>query len=162
MRKTIVLSLLVAILGGLVGSSGPAQAVVSVASTGTTTIPYSGTVQGPPEDVHLSGSAQISFKVVRDLDFGKPPSVLLTIDMSRVSGVGAKSGLKYVTSGGQNLLRPLVAVDQVDITFAFFPSGRDGSSQARSALASFTLTYDLGAERLSQGSASSEVTPVKE
>ena len=85
----------------------------------------------PTRECPPSGTARIAFKVVRDPDFGKPPLVLLSIDLSNVSGVGAKSGQKYVTSGNQNLLRPLVAVDVVEITFAFFPSGPAGPARAR-------------------------------
>ncbi len=130
----VLLSLIVGIVGGLVGGSSPADAVVSIASSGSTTTPYSGTVNGPPESVFLSGLAQITFVVVRDPDFGAPPSVLLTIDLSNVFGVGLSTGTSYVTSGGQRLIRPLVATDVVAITFPFFPSGPGGSARARPAL----------------------------
>jgi hypothetical protein len=137
------LLLVVGIAGGLAGGSRPAHAVVSIAYSGSNTVPYSGTVDGPPESVFLSGLVQIAFLVARDPDFGKPPSVLLDIDLSNVSGVGLKTGTRYVTSGGQRLLRPLVAADVVDVTFPFFPSGPGGSALARQALASFTITYNV-------------------
>src|SRR5262245_15574223 len=134
----VVLSLLVGLIGGLVGGSRPALAVVSIASSGTTMIPYGGTVRGAPEPVFLVGFVQLGMVVVRDPDFGTPPVVRLSIDFSNVTGVGLKTGTKYVTSGGQDLVRPLVATDVVDVTFAIFPSGATGFTRARPALASFT------------------------
>ena len=62
----VVLALLVGIIGGLVGGSSPAFAVVSIASTGTTRIPYGGVVRGAPEPVLLVGVVQFEMVVVRD------------------------------------------------------------------------------------------------
>ena len=129
----VVLSLLVGIIGGLVGGSSPALAVVSIASSGTTTIPYGGTVTGAPEPVFLLGFVQFDMVVVRDPDFGTPPVVRLSIDFSHVAGVGLRTGTRYVTSGGQDLIRPLVATDVVDVTFAIMPSSATGTARALSA-----------------------------
>src|SRR5215510_1510056 len=84
----VILALLVGIIGGLVGGSSPALAVVSIASSDTIQIPYGGVLRGTPENVLLSGFVQIDTVVVRDPDFGTPPIVLLSIDFSNVSGVG--------------------------------------------------------------------------
>ena len=138
----VVLSLLVMVVGGLVGGESPAGAVVSIASSSTTTIAYSGTVHGLPEDVYLSGLVQISTVVVRDPDFGKPPKVIVTIDFSNVTGQGLRTGTKYVAGGNQVLTRPLVNPDVVDVVFPFYPRGTTGATGARSARASFTLNYD--------------------
>jgi len=153
----VVLSLMVGIAGGLAGGSSPAHAIVSIASSGMNTILYAGTVNGPPESVFLAGLAQIRFVVVRDPDFGKPPAVRLDIDLSNVFGVGLTTGTRYVTSGRQNLIRPLVATDVVDITFPFFPSGPGGFALARQALASFTVTYDVSTGRVTSATASTAV-----
>ena len=153
----VVLSLLVGIAGGVAGGSSPAHAVVSIASSGSTTILYSGTVSGPPENVFLAGLAQIAFVVVRDPDFGKPPTVQLDIDLSNVFGVGLSTGTRYVTSGGQHLSRPLVATDVVEITFPFFPSGPGGSARARQALASFTLNFNVSTGTFTSGTANASV-----
>ena len=157
LRSAAVLLLIVGIAAGLVGGSGPAHAVVSIAYSGSNTIPYSGTVDGPPESVFLSGLVQITFVVTRDPDRGKRPSVLLDIDLSNVSGVGLRTGTKYVTSGGQRLIRRLVATDVVEVTFPFFPSGPGGSALARQALASFTVTYDVATGRVMSATASNAV-----
>ena len=150
----VVLALFVGIIGVLVGGSSPALAVVSIASSGTTTIPYGGMVQGAPENVFLVGFVQIDMVVVRDPDFSTPPAVRLSIDFSNVHGIGLKTGTRYVTSGGQELMRPLVASDVVDVTFAIHPSGAGGFMRARPALASFTLKYNVRTEAFVSGSAS--------
>jgi hypothetical protein len=128
--------------------------VVSIASTGTTTILYGGLVRGAPEPVLLGGFVQFEMVVVRDPDFGTPTVVRLSIDFSHVAGIGTKTGTRYVTSGGQDLIRPLVATDVVDVTFAIFPSGATGFTSARPALASFTLNYNVKAEAFASGTAS--------
>jgi hypothetical protein len=153
----VVLSLLVGIIGSLVGGSSPALAVVSITSSGTTTILYGGTVRGAPEPVFLLGFVQIDMVVVEDPDFGTPPVVRLNFDFSNVSGVGVKTGTKYVISGEQELVRPLVATDVVDVTFAIFPSGATGFTRARPAMASFTLNYNVRAEAFTSGTASPAV-----
>jgi hypothetical protein len=154
-----LLSLLVVGAGILVGGDYPAVAVVSIASSTTTTVPYSGTVHGQPENVFLSGLVEIGAVVVRDPDFGKPPVVVLSIDFSNVVGQGQKTGTAYVASGNQVLLRPLVKTDKVEVIFPFFPSGAQGLLSARTALASFTLTYDTAAARPTAANASMTVDP---
>ena len=89
----VALALLVGIIGGLVGGSSPAFAVINIASTGTTTIPYGGTVRGAPEGVLLLGHVQFQITVINDPDFGTPPVVRLSIDFSHVTGVGVKTGM---------------------------------------------------------------------
>jgi hypothetical protein len=151
---TVALALLIGSLAGLVAGSRPALAVVSITSAGTTTIPYGGMVRGAPEPVLLVGFVQFQMVVVRDPDFGTPPRVQLSIDFSHVNGVGLKTGTKYVTSGGQELVRPLVGIDALDVTFAIHPSGAGGVTRARPALASFTLKYSVNAEAFASGTAS--------
>jgi len=157
----VVLALLGAIIGGLVGGSSPALAVVSIASTGTTTIAYGGLVRGDPvagaEPVLLVGFVQFQMTVINDPDFGTPPSVQLSIDFSHVGGVGTKTRTRYVTAGEQYLVRPLVALDVVEVTFPILPVTTGGLAGARSALASFTLKYNVSAETFASGTASPSV-----
>ena len=154
---TVVLLVLVASIGGLVGGSSPALAVVAIASSGTTTIAYGGIVRGAPEPVFLVGFVQFQMDVVRDPDFGTPPTVRLSIDFSHVAGIGMKTGTKYLTSGGQDLIRPLVPTDKVEVTYAIHPTGVGGFLRARPALASFTLNYNVKAEAFASGTASASV-----
>ena len=59
MFARVVISLLVVMLGGLLGDSRPARAGSSVA------VPIFGTVDGTPESVYVSGVAQISSRVMK-------------------------------------------------------------------------------------------------
>jgi hypothetical protein len=154
---TRALVLLVGIVASAVGESSPALAVVSIPFSGTTVIPYSGTLDGLPEGVFLFGLVQISMNVVRDPDFGQPPIVVLSFDLGNVLGVGLSTGANYVASAGQALVRPLVASDVVEITFPVMPSGAGGALKARPAVASFTLNYNLATGRLTGATASSLV-----
>lgn len=161
MLDVVVLSLLVAIAGGLAGGGTAAVAAPSIASSSTTTVAYSGTVQGKPEDVYLSGPVQISTVVVTDPDFGKPPKVIVSIDFTNVTGQGLKTGTRYVAGGNQVLTRPFANPDVVKVVFPFYARGTNGTAGARSAFATFTLNYDTATLTSSGASASAIVdTPL--
>src|SRR5438309_9411278 len=102
-----VLSLLVAMLGGLLG--GPsARADSSVA------IAISGTVVGLPESVYVSGLAQITSTFVKaDLTFNHPPRVILSFDLHNVSGKGLSAGSLYVTYTQDDILSLLLHTELV-------------------------------------------------
>src|SRR5215467_8258972 len=128
----------------------------STSSTTTTTatsalVTVKGSVVGAPETVNFSGQARVSARVVTDPDFGNPPTVLLSIDLSGVTGVGASTGTKYAVASQQTLNRKLNAADFVQITFPFYPSGSLMSSRLGSA--SVSVGYDVGTLRLTSASA---------
>src|ERR687895_696327 len=60
----------------------------ALATSSAVGVPIRGIVSGEPESVAFSGQAQIKSRLVRDPDFSRP-SLLLTIDLSSVSGVGS-------------------------------------------------------------------------
>ena len=153
----IVVSLVVAVLGGLLasGTSAVAQTATATSATSTTTtttsagdvvnatvIPLSGIVNGGPgqEDVSISGNAVITCTAVKDPDFKGPTSMRHNIDLTGVTGVGQKSGTLYVVDGNVDIkIRPLAASDTIQITFPLFTvSG--GMFTARTGLATFTVT----------------------
>src|SRR3989475_739547 len=142
----IVISLLVVMLGGLLGDCRPARAGSSVA------VPIFGTVDGTPESVYVSGVAQITSKLMKtSAKFNHPRSVMLSIDLHNVSGQGLSTGATYVTESQEEVMRPLVASDQVEITFPLYSEGLGGLTSARAGLASFTLTFDVGTGALTGG-----------
>ena len=142
----IVVSLLVAMLGGLLGDSRPARADSSVA------VAVFGTVDGAPERVYVSGVAQITSRLMKTgAKFNHPRSVMLYIDLHSVSGQGLSTGTTYVITGQDEVMRQLVASDLVEITFPLYPDG--GFTSARSGLASFTLTFDVSTGALTGGRA---------
>jgi hypothetical protein len=144
----IVVSLLVAMLGGLLGDARPARADSSVA------VAVFGTVDGAPERVYVSGVAQITSRLMKKgAKFNHPRSVMLSIDLHNVSGRGLSTGATYVTESQEDVMRPLVASDQVEITFPLYSDALGGLTSARAGLASFTLTFDVGTGMLTGGTA---------
>jgi len=110
-----------------------------------------GTVSGTPENVAFSGQAKVSANVVTDPDFGTTPTVMLTIDLSGVSGVGSSSGKKYLTADQEIVRRRLAATDSVQLRFPFYASG--GSAMApRVGLASFSLSFNVNSLQLTGAS----------
>jgi hypothetical protein len=131
----VVLSFLAALA---LAGSGDVSAAAPAASI---TVPISGTVDGGPESVSLSGSLQIASTLVADTTV-TTRKVRLTIELVNGSGTGLTSGAKYVMTGEDRLLRPLALSDHVDLMFPFFRA-TEGARSARSAMASVTLKFDL-------------------
>jgi hypothetical protein len=140
----------------------PAALLLSAAMAGGTPahaadalVQVRGIVSGEPESVAFSGQAQINSKLVPDPDFGKP-SLLLTIDLGSVSGVGSSTNAKYVISSQELVQRRVAASHRVEITFPFVKSGM-GMSATRTGVASFALDFDVntGAVTSATGNVSS-------
>lgn len=162
-----VLSLLVGIVGSPLPGGAPALAqslttsltgtgdglTESVSLTSSLTIPIAGTVDGVAESVSLSGSAEIVSTLVLDPLLGTLPREIISIKLVNVSGVGLLTGKSYVAEGEDVLLRLLVTSDLIEIAFPFYPDTPDGTSSARSALASITLNFDLLTGALTGGTA---------
>jgi len=91
------------------------------------------------EAVVFVGEAQISGKVIYDTVLGAPPILEIIVDLSKVTGRGTRSGKPYVVSSQAILHRPLLAFDQVEVSFPFAAGG--SPLQARSATASFGIYY---------------------
>jgi hypothetical protein len=95
---------------------------------------------GTSETVVFSGQASISGRVIHDTTFGAPPALEIILDLKNVTGKGAHTGKAYVVSSQAILRRPLVAFEQVEVSFPFTPDGN--VLQARDATASFGIHYD--------------------
>jgi len=144
----VVLSLLVAMLGGLLGGGTSALADSSVA------IAISGTVDGSPESVYVSGLAQITSTFVKaDLTFNHPARVILSFDLHNVSGKGLSTGAMYVTKTQDDMLRLLAPSDVVAITFPLYPNTATGFRSARAGIASFNLSFDVTTGNITGGTA---------
>jgi hypothetical protein len=143
-----VFSLLVAMLGGLLGGTPAAVAASSVA------IRISGTVDGEREAVHVVGLARIRSTLVKtDARFNHPRRVILAFDLHYVSGTGLSTGARYVARSQDEVMRPLVASDLVEITFPLQPNTATGFTAARAGLASFRLSFDVRTGALTGGTA---------
>src|SRR5258707_11163956 len=140
----VVLSFLVAVRSGLLWWAGtPARAAFAPT---VALIPVSGTVSGQPESVRFSGQARVSSELVLDTSRTRPPhppSVILIIDLSGVSGTGSSTGAKYTAAGdGTPVFRQLASADTVEITFPFtrgttMSVSSAGTCSARPAAAAF-------------------------
>ena len=135
----VVLSILAVVAGGAVWSGdAPAQ----TAGTWTTAlVPIAGTVKGVPENVVFSGQAKVNSKLAPDPDFNRP-SLVLTIDLTGLSGVGSSSRAKYIIAGPENVQRRVAASHLVEFTFPFARSGAMNLGSAQSGVASFALGFD--------------------
>ena len=148
---SVVLSFLVVVLSGLVWLGGtPARAAFAPTIA---LIPASGIVSGQPESVKFSGQAQVSSELVLDTSkFNLPPAVILTFDLSNVSGTGSLTGAKYTVGGkGTSVYRQLVSADTVEITFPFSRGTTMSTSSARSGVVSFALSFDLNTGAITKG-----------
>jgi len=138
---SFLLPLFVAAAGALVLRGAPASAEFTTAVS-SALVTMKGTVTGSPENVAFSGQAKIASKMVTDPDFNSVPAVVLTIDLSNLTGVGSVTGNKYVTSNQEILTRRLAATDLIQINFPFIPSGGSATS-ARVGVASFHLGFNV-------------------
>jgi hypothetical protein len=100
------------------------------------------------ERVNFSGSVVIKANVRDDPDFRTPPIVVLSIDLSGVSGVGATTRKKYVTTNQAIVQRRLRPTDTVDVSFPFWVSGTSETASGPVGKLSIALTYDVNTKAL--------------
>ena len=122
---------------GCLTLAGEARATAQSAS-----VPASGTVGGLPEGVVFSGNVQLRSTLVRDPDFGKPPTVQLAIDLVDLVGRGLRSGARYVTAAEFVQRVEIDANEAIELTFAFQPQSRKGHLVARAACLALMLKFD--------------------
>jgi hypothetical protein len=150
-----VLWFLVVVMSGLLWWAGtPARAAFAPTIA---LIPVSGTVSGQPESVRFSGQARVSSELVLDTSRTRPPhppSVILIIDLSGVSGTGSSSEARYAVGGdGTPVFRQLASTDTVQISFPFARGTSMGTSSVRTGLASFALSFDTNTGAITKGTA---------
>ncbi len=154
----VALSLFAVVLSGLLWWAGtPARAAFAPTIA---LIPVSGIVTGQPESVKFSGQAQVSSELVLDTSkFNLPPAVILTVDLSGVSGTGSSSGARYTAGGnGTSVYRQLFSTDTVEITFPFtrgtmMSVSSTGMSSLRSGVVTFALSFDTNTGAITKGTA---------
>ena len=151
----VVLSFLVVTLSGLMWWAGtPARAAYAPTIA---LIPVSGSVSGQPESVRFSGQARVSSELVLDTSTTRPPhppSVILIIDLSGVSGTGSSSEARYTVGGdGTPVFRQLAGTDTVEIPFPFSRGTSMGMSSVRTGVASFALSFDTNTGAITKGTA---------
>src|SRR5258708_14311556 len=129
----VVLSFLVVTLSGRMWWAGP-PARAAYAPT-IALIPVSGSVSGQPESVRFSGQARVSSELVLDTSRTRPPhppSVILIIDLSGVSGIGSSREARYAVGGdGTPVFRQLSGTDTIQIPFPLTRGASRGPSLVR-------------------------------
>jgi hypothetical protein len=157
--RVLLAAAAVAVSGGAAAQVTEALVAGSAGIVGadsSTVVPLQGTVTGQPESVAFSGQARISSRLARDPDFGRP-HLVVTIDLTGVSGTGTSTRAKYLVASTELVQRRVAESQKVDITFPFAKSG--GAPQ--SAVASFLLSVDTtsGAVKSATGSIATPSLP---
>jgi hypothetical protein len=153
-------ALLTAVVPALLGlSAAPAGAQDSVAvsapsaigafaTASSSLVPVAGVVTGTPESVTFSGQALVQSVLVQDPDFGRP-SLLVTVDLSSVSGVGSSTKAKYVVAAREVVQRRLASSQRVVFTFPFSRSGTT-TIPPRAGVMSMAFDVDLNTGAVSR------------
>lgn len=149
--KSGVLAAAVAAVGG--AAWWASEPVEAAGVWNTSFVRLRGTVSGSPESVSFDGDAKISTRLAPDPDFGAP-GLVISIDLTGISGDGSRSDARYVISGPEIVQKRLAASYTVDITFAFYKSGTDGTSGARTGLASVALNVNTTTGSISSATGS--------
>jgi hypothetical protein len=144
-----------ALLAGALAAGTPTPAAAQVPDA---LVPVAGIVTGQPESVSFSGQARISSKLVPDPDFGNP-SLLLTVDLTSVSGVGQSTKAKYVVSTRELVQRRLAGSQLIVITFPFTRSGST-TVAPRSGVVSLDFNVDLDTGAIRQADAEVSSPPL--
>ena len=151
----VALSFFAVVLSGLLWWAGtPARAAFAPT---VALIPVSGSVSGQPENVRFSGQARVSSELVLDTSRTRPPhppSVILIVDLSGVSGTGSSSEARYAVGGdGTPVFRQLASTDTIQIPFPFTRGTSMGTSSVRTGVASFALSFDTNTGAITKGTA---------
>jgi hypothetical protein len=119
--------------------AAPAARAQEADSTFTTHV--SGTIVGAPENVRCSGPVKLSVMV--QYDPVAPTNAIVTVDTQDLKCRGVKTRTPYVNSGHAILTRHLLPTDVTETSIAVYPDTSDGHMNARSALLSLKLSYNV-------------------
>jgi hypothetical protein len=101
----------------------------------------SGKLVGAPEDIKCSGPVKLSVMVQNDP--GKQANAIVTVDTQDLKCRGVRTKTAYVNSGHSILTRLLSSTDVTETSIAVYPDTSDGHLNARSALLSLKLSYNV-------------------
>ncbi|NQW82295.1 MAG: hypothetical protein HQ445_14090 [Polaromonas sp.] len=97
-----------------VGVSAQAQIQTSVLR-----VNIEGATGSGPDIVGFNGPLTVSTRVIPDPVFSSPTVLELVIDFSSVVGVNKAGGKKFLTEAQTIVHRPLLAFDQIEVTFPY-------------------------------------------
>ena len=93
------------------------------------------------EAVKFVGAAVVTSRVVPDPDFGRP-SFVMHFDLTGVTGTGAQSGIKYVLTSQEHVIRPLASDQNVEFTFPMATDDNAPIAKVRTGAARFVMNVD--------------------
>ena len=94
------------------------------------------------EAVNFVGAAVVTSRVVPDPDFGNP-SLIMQFDLAGVTGTGAQSGIKYVLTSQEHVVRPLASNQNVEFTFPMATDENAPIAKVRTGSARFVMNVDI-------------------
>ena len=94
------------------------------------------------EAVKFVGAPVVTSRVVPDPDFGRP-SFVMQFDLTGVTGTGAQSGIKYVLTSQEHVVRPLASNQNVEFIFPMATDANAPIANVRTGSALFVMNVDL-------------------
>jgi len=131
-----------ALLAALAAPLIAAPVAVPAAANDSAIVPVSvhGTTGFGSDHVLFSGEMSITPRIIDDPVFKGPPVLELIIDFSNVKGVQAANGKRFATDAHAVLHRPLLAFEQIEVTFPYAPA--DDPASSRTAKATIDITFN--------------------
>ena len=93
------------------------------------------------EAVNFVGAAVVTSRLVPDPDFGRP-SFVMQFDLTGVTGTSAKSGIKYVLTSQEYVIKPLAPNQNVEFTFPMATDENAPIAKVRTGSARFVMNVD--------------------
>jgi hypothetical protein len=94
------------------------------------------------ENIAFTGDAIVNCRLAADPDLGTPLFVI-AVDMSGVTGVGAKTKWRYVTAAQEFIIRPHVDNHNLNFTFPLSTDANSPIENVRTGDAHLVLNVDL-------------------
>ncbi|MDB5885602.1 MAG: hypothetical protein JWR74_1773 [Polaromonas sp.] len=93
------------------------------------------------EAVNFAGSAVVNSRLVPDPEFGRP-SLVMQFDLTGVTGTGAKSGIKYVLTSQEHVVKPFASNQNVEFTFPMATDENAPIAKVRTGSARFVMNVE--------------------
>lgn len=94
------------------------------------------------EAVQFVGLAVVNSRLAADPEFGRP-SLVLQFDMTGVTGTGAQTGIKYVLTSQEHVIRPLTPNQNIEFTFPMATDENALIAKVRTGSARFVMNVDI-------------------
>ena len=94
------------------------------------------------EAVKFEGQAVVNSRLAADAEFGKP-SLIMQFDLTGVTGTGAQSGIRYLLTSQEHVIRPHASNQNVEFTFPMATEENAPIAKVRTGSARFVMNVDL-------------------